>query len=69
MVTNLVALSGTKEGLEKLINRHFYSNHYQILEDNFIFNPVFSDEKNKEINSKYCIIEKKGRWRFEYKFI
>jgi len=67
MVSNLIASSASKKGLEKLINKHFYSYFYVILNDNSLFNPAYNREKNNEINQKYCVVEKKGRWRFEYR--
>ena len=67
MVSILIASSTSKKGLEKLINKYFYSDFYKILNDNSLFNPTHSKEKNNEINQKFCVVEKKGRWRFEYR--
>jgi hypothetical protein len=57
--------SGSKESLEALINKCFYSTNWKILPDNSLCNTSYSAERNKDINTRYRVLHKKGRWRFE----
>lgn len=59
MANNLIASAGTKEDLEEMINKYYFSNNYIITDDNKVCN-----------TKKDCILDsvkvevKKGRWRF-----
>lgn len=61
----LLGSSGSKKSLEALINKYYFSTNWKILSDNSLFNPMFSAEKNRDINVKNRVIQKAGRWRYE----
>ena len=58
----LLATATSLEGLEKLINRRYYSTGYSI-QGNKIYNPNFTKEKLDNINSYMRIENKKGRYK------
>ena len=58
---NLIASAGSKEQLEAMINKYFYSENYIITDDMKIFNKL----KNKYSDS-HKVVVKKNRWRFEH---
>lgn len=56
----LIASAGSKEDLEKLINKYYYSENYIITENNEVY--------NKKLNKTFTdirVILKKERWRLE----
>lgn len=59
IVSNLIASAGTKEDLEEMINKYYFSTNYIITEDNEVFNT----KKDKALDS-VKVENKKGRWRF-----
>jgi len=61
-MTNLIASAPTKEKLEDMINRFFYSEYWIITEDNRLYNT-----KLNRYGDNFLIVNKKGRWRFERK--
>lgn len=67
MKYKLIASAGTKEDLEKLINKFYCSENYTITEDNKLYNKNFNAEKLESINSNIRIVFNRKRWRFEFK--
>ena len=59
-----LASSGSKDGLEQLINEFYFSKNYIITEDNLLFNDLLSEEKLQKINSQVGIKKVKNRWIF-----
>lgn len=59
MKSKIIASAPTKEDLQKLINRYFYSDNYYIDENSKLCNKV------KDAPTNYIIIEKKGRYYFK----
>lgn len=63
----LIASAGTKEELEKLINKFYCSENYEITEDNKLYNKNFNAKKLETINNNIRIVFNGKRWRFEFK--
>lgn len=60
MKSNLVCSAGTREQLQEMINRYFYSDAYSILDDLTVYN----SRTGKTLDS-YTVRFARGRWRFE----
>lgn len=58
-MANLIASAASKEALEAIINRYYYSSHYTITDDNRVYNG-----KLGECLTGVKVEIKKGRWRF-----
>lgn len=58
-MSNLIASAGTKEDLEKMINKYYFSTNYMITENNEVFNT-----KKDKVLDGVKVENKKGRWRF-----
>ena len=56
----LLGSAGSKEDLEKLINKFYYSTNWIITEDNRVYNKL-----KEKFNDNVRVIIKKNRWRFE----
>lgn len=57
---NLIASAPSKEALQGIINKYYYSNHYIITDDNRVFNT-----KRGDYADGVKVVQKKNRWRFE----
>lgn len=57
---NLLASAGSKENLQEIINKYYYSTNYIITEDNKIYNTKL----DKVLDSVKVTFSRK-RWRFE----
>lgn len=58
-MSNLIASAGTKEDLEEMINKYYFSTNYMITENNEVFNT-----KKDKVLDGVKVENKKGRWRF-----
>lgn len=58
--SNLICSAGSREQLETMINKYFYSENYVIMDDLTVYN-----RKLCRALDGYKVIEKRGRWRFE----
>lgn len=58
-MSNLIASAGTKEDLEEMINKYYFSTNYMITENNEVFNT-----KKDKVLDDVKVENKKGRWRF-----
>lgn len=58
--TRLMGSAGSKDALEKLINKHFYSSDIVIIDDSKIYNK----KSNKNFDD-FIVVHKGGRWRLE----
>ena len=59
----IIASSGTKKGLEKLINEYFFSKDYIITDDNRVFNTTLN-----KYNDNVKIIIKGKRYQLHYSY-
>lgn len=57
---NLLASSSSKEKLQNIINKYFYSENIIITDDNRIFNKKL----NKYLDD-FKVVSTKSKWRFE----
>jgi len=60
MKSNLLASASSKEDLQEIINKYYYSINYIITEDNKVYNTKL----DKVLDSVRVIFRRK-RWRFE----
>lgn len=60
--TGIIASSSSKERLQNLVNKYFYSTAWVILEDLRLFN-----SKQNRFCTKYLVENKRGRYYFKMK--
>ena len=60
----LLATSPSKEGIIKLINEFYFSNHYYLDENLKLKNDILSEEKLKKINNTVKVEERLSGYYF-----
>lgn len=63
--TGVIATASTKDALERLINKYFYSSGYTVTDDKKIYDSELSSDKLAKLNTAYSIVVKSGRWQFK----
>ena len=62
----LLASAPSREKLEELINRFFYSKNYIITDDNTVTNELRTADQLARFNQVYSVKNQKNRWHFYY---